>query len=252
MILDRVLFLAAYTPRSQAYAQAMVNAGMEPDNVLLFGRPPSSSRTPALPDLRTTDLGDLFLPDFREPLEATCSRAGWSIRRSPADGVNHPDVAAILSELRPRTVLYSGYGGQLVSPQVLDLGIDFLHLHAGWLPDFPGSTTIYYSWIKERRCGVTALLLDKNIDSGPIVGRRHYPVPPRGLDVDHLYDGAIRADLLVRVLRDFGTRGRFSAVTETPTSLSYYVIHPILKHLALLSQDTEGSPPTSTPRKNSP
>ena len=118
---------------------------------------------------------------------------------------------------------------------LLGLGIPFLHMHSGWLPEYGGSTTLYYSWLTERRCAVTAFFMDLKIDNGPIIQRRRYPTPPPGIDVDHLYDGAIRADMLVRVLSGVFRDGRFSTVSGNGKTRTYYVIHPVLKHLALLS-----------------
>lgn len=241
MTLDGLLFLAACTTRSQAYAQAMAKAGLKPESVVIFGKAPPARSFPSLPSPAPAELGDLHLPDYNEPLAATCTRADWSVETCSAASVNDAGIATLLREKKPKVVLYSGYGGQLVSPEILGCGAKFLHLHAGWLPDFAGSTTIYYSWLEEQRCGVTALLLDKNIDSGPIVARRHYPVPPAGLDVDHLYDGSIRADLLVRVLKDYMQRGEFAVIEAPPALLPFYVIHPVLKHLALMSRDEGGA-----------
>ena len=39
-----------------------------------------------------------------------------------------------LLALAPRLVIYSGWGGQIVSAALLDSGAPFLHLHSGWLP----------------------------------------------------------------------------------------------------------------------
>ena len=78
--------------------------------------------------------------------------------------------------------------------------------------------------------------VDQGIDSGPIVARRHYPPPP-GIDVDLVYDSVIRADLLVRVLRDFAETREWPRIEDTGSGTTYYVIHPVLKHLALLSNE---------------
>lgn len=234
MILDGVLFLAAYTDRSRAYAQAMAAAGLSPDRVLLFGDP-GDDDPPKVAAGPQPETGDLFIPDLDVPLGKTCAKAGWNVERCYPDDINDANLSRLLIELRPALVIYSGYGGQLVGAEVLDLGFDFLHLHAGWLPDYRGSTTIYYSWLKEGRCGVSALILDKEIDSGPIIARRQYPLPPRGMDVDRYYDNMIRADLLVNVLRDFAAVGFLPRIPNEGGGLTYYVIHPVLKHLALLS-----------------
>lgn len=183
------------------------------------------------------------LPDLGERLLETCRRNGWQFETLESENVNDAPIAAWLREERPRLVIYSGYGGQLVGDELLGLGVPFLHMHAGWLPDFRGSTTVYYSLLKERNSGVSAILLERNIDEGPIVGRRHYPPPPRGADVDYAYDGAMRADLLVSVLGDWLERGEFAeAQGQNPDEGEiYYVIHPVLKHLSIMSLERGGA-----------
>jgi methionyl-tRNA formyltransferase len=63
------------------------------------------------------------------------------------------------------------------------------------------------------------------------------------MDVDRVYDAAIRADLLVRVLRQHADAGAAEAsLQQDPNEgTTYYVIHPVLKHLALLSLASEPS-----------
>ena len=231
-----LVFLAAFTARSRAYAQAMAEAGLAPDQVLLFGDSDNDTGGGETGSSGAICEG-LFLPELGIPLVETCDEAGWTVQRCPAGDVNNPDLVKRLRDVQPRCVVYSGYGGQLVGSGVLGLGCDVLHLHAGWLPDFRGSTTVYYSWITEGRTAVTALFLDKDIDGGPIVARRHYPPPPPGIDVDLVYDSAIRADLLVRVLRDFAETCEWPRVEDNGSGTTYYVIHPVLKHLALLSNE---------------
>ena len=235
MNLSGILLLTAFTNRSQAYAQALASARLSPEKVILFGSPRTAKPLDQGRTNGVEEIEGLFLPDLDEPLEATVARAGWDVQHCSAKDINDPAISRLLIDLKPRLVIYSGYGGQLVDAAVLDLGFDFLHLHGGWLPDYRGSTTVYYSWLKEGRCGVSALILDKEIDSGPIVARRRYPLPPRGMDVDRYYDNMIRADLLVDVLRDFAALGTLPRIPNEGGGLTYYVIHPVLKHLALLS-----------------
>jgi len=132
-------------------------------------------------------------------------------------------------------VIYSGYGSQIVPKSLLEIGTPFLHLHSGKLPNYRGSTTLYYSWLIEQSCAVSAILLDEGIDTGNIVGKKTFPPPPNGIDPDHIYDPSIRADLLVEVLKEFSTRGKFNNLTKQDNKgKTYYVIHPVLKHLARL------------------
>ena len=80
-------------------------------------------------------------------------------------------------------------------------------------------------------------MLKPEIDNGDIVARRKYPAPAAGLDLDHIYDNAIRADLLSDVLAGWNQNQEFKEFIKQDESESqtYYVIHPVLKHLSILS-----------------
>lgn len=233
MKLPGVVLLAAPTARSQAYVQALVREGLEPEAVILLGD------APAAPAGAAAALAKGFpaLPDLAEGVAATCARAGLQVVRLPAADVNAEATLEALRAAAARLVIYSGPGGQIVSDRVLQSGGRFLHLHSGWLPDYRGSTTLYYALLNGEAPAVTALYLDRCIDTGPVVARRSYPRPPAGLDLDRLYDPAIRADLLVRLMRDYARTGVLpEAQPQRPEEgTTYYVIHPVLKHVALLS-----------------
>lgn len=236
--LDNFLFLAAYTSRSQAYAQALRRTGLAPGNVLLFGNPSDDQpREVSCDDSARKELG-LFLPDLTETLETTCQKANWAVENIRQGDVNHPEIIERVKSIGPEYVIYSGYGAQLVKSDFLDLGIPFFHMHSGWLPEYAGSTTLYYSWLQEGYIAVTAFVLAPEIDNGPLIARHRYPLPQPGIDVDHLYDGTIRADMLVRVLERFTAEGVFPSVPRDGNYQTYHVIHPVLKHLALLSLET--------------
>ena len=235
MILNDILFLAGYTGRSQAYAQALAQADLHPEHVLLFGQ--ESGKLPGqIESLKSPGMSlDIFLPDLSESLKMTCKRCGWHAETVDADHVNDLDIQKYVSSLRPKLIIYSGYGAQLVGEDILSLGAPLLHLHAGWLPDYRGSTTLYYSWLKENVCGVTAILLNQQIDMGGVVAKKKYPPPPLGLDPDYIYDASIRADLLVEVMQLYTRENGFPNVeAQSEEGTTYYVIHPVLKHLARL------------------
>jgi len=231
-----MLFLAAYTARSQAYAQAMARSGISPRWVATMGKPVARS-LPQTALRSTEEYEGIFFPDLRVSVEETCSAAGWEVLQLANEDVNSGEVAVLFEQLQPRLVIYSGYGGQIVGPELLDLGIPFLHVHSGWLPQERGSTTIYYRLLERGTCAASAFVLSQGIDTGELVARKEFPPPPSGMDIDYLYDPAIRADLLIDVLRGYALEGLlpyFKPATHE-VGLTYYVIHPVLKHLALLS-----------------
>jgi len=236
-----VVLLAAPNTRAQYYAQALAGAGLNLRGAVLMGdaarhgEPRAEAPTP-WPD------GSLFFADLRIPLAATCAQIADEVVHAQVTSVNCPEVVSSLASLNPALVVYAGYGGQIVGQEVLGLGVPLLHLHAGRLPEYRGSTTIYYSMLLEGACAVSAILLSAGIDLGPIVARRDYPAPLPGVDVDKCYDNAIRADLLVRCLEQWLRTGRFDEEAQTPgAGRTYYIIHPVLKRVALDS--LRGDPP---------
>lgn len=234
-----LLLLAGYTARAQAYAQALAKAGVVPESVVMFGDP---KRDVARPEAaRPAEyFEDVFLPDLEERLTDTFDQHDWQITTASVETVNDPAIAEILNRLNPTLVIYAGYGGQLVKPEILDLGFPILHCHPGWLPEYRGSTTVYFSLLEERACAVSALVLDSGIDTGPVILKRRYPAP-EGMDVDYLYDNAIRADAMISVVNALLSEGTLPHADEQPAEgWTYYVIHPLLKHLALLSLQPDG------------
>ena len=232
--LKGVVLLAAETARSQAYIQAMVASGLLPERVILIGE---SSET-ASDEMRPLNAwNDIPLPNLDEPVFYTCKCAGVGVIKVAESDVNAEATHQAICAIAPDVVIYSGVGGQIVSEATLALGPKFLHMHSGWLPEYRGSTTLYYALLKGELLGVSAIILDRDIDTGPVVARRHYPRPPAGMDIDRVYDAGIRADLLMGVLSDYKVSGALSFCQyQNPSQgTPYYVIHPILKHLSILS-----------------
>lgn len=233
--LSGVLFLAAYTGRSQAYGQAMQHHGLVPEYIHLYGAPapPSAGERPM-------PYGGLAVHDPSIPLDRTCAALGSTVTRSDAPDVNSDPIHDRICALRPRLIVYSGYGGGIVDRRLLGLGSPFLHIHTGALPRFRGSTTLYYALLEGAPPTATAILLAPEIDTGPQIASRTYPRPPAGVSIDHQVDHALRADLLVAVLGHLSANGELPAAIPQGDvdELPYYVIHPVLKHLALLSLET--------------
>lgn len=232
--LEGVVLLAARSARSRAYLQAMVHFGLAPQAVVLLGAAEDGTGPV---DGQARIRKGLMLANPAERLEQTCSRAALPLIKVPGSDVNAAETVAALQELSPRIVVYSGVGGQIVSPTTLGIGATLLHAHSGWLPDYRGSTTLYYSLLDNKPPGVSAIQLDSGIDTGPVMARRLYPRPDADMDLDLVYDPAIRADLMCRVLSDYARTGFLTTETkQSPTEgRTFFVIHPVLKHIARLS-----------------
>jgi len=239
MNMNNVLFIAANTARSQAYAQAMAKAEIYFENVLFFEIPTKNGlgKSNNIPKSKNV-LENLLVPDLSIPLSHTIEKICNHIIMIQTDNINDDQIYKKVQNINPRLIIYSGYGGQILKSDLLNLKIPILHIHSGWLPEFRGSTTIYYSILKMKKCGVTAFLMSKDIDMGIIVGRKYYPAPPPDFDIDYLYDNAIRANFLIEVLKTWNKNNAFKSTLSqqsTTAQLPYYVMHPVLKHIAILS-----------------
>ncbi len=235
-----VIGLFADTARSQGYAQALLHHGYKIETAILIsksdgavkGKPEQNSFVPAI-----SKEGDIFQADFSIPLIKTLGELADNVVEISSGTVNHPDVIHNLERSALELVIYSGFGGEIVSSKVLRASPPMLHMHSGYLPEYRGSTTIYYSILEERKCAVSAIFLSEKIDTGDILKRVWYPCPVAGTEIDYVYDTAIRADTLIKVLKDWGVKKSFekTAIQSENEGESYYVIHPVLKHLAILS-----------------
>lgn len=246
MRLEDVAMLAANTSRSRAYLQALVRHDLLPSMVLLLPAPSnrllpgqsdvSPARPKSAPAHCEDDLWSEADFDATEPLVETLERAGILARTLNRNDINAPDVIAEIAACRETVFIYSGYGGTLLGPELLATGKRFLHVHGGYLPDFKGSTTNYYSLLVDDTLGASSLFLSSEIDSGPVLRRSKFPPPPDRRAIDHVFDAAARSKVLVETLRDYAVSGEWRfALTENVGGRTYFIIHPVLKHIAVLS-----------------
>jgi methionyl-tRNA formyltransferase len=242
--LPALSMICADTTRSRAYLQNLARADLRPAHVLAMLRPgsdlPGQSRA-ALPGA-PAHAGDdpLWQAGHFDPNTALADdldSLGAPVTWLDQTDINAPAVVAALAGLPGDVALFSGFGGQILRGPVLGAGKRILHVHGGYLPDFRGSTTNYYSLIAEDTLGASAIFMTAEIDAGPILMRRKFDAPPDRTQIDHLHDATARARVLVDTLEHWRTTGDWPRATPGAgeTAQTYYVIHPVLKHLAVYS-----------------
>ncbi|GAU09385.1 formyltransferase family protein [Desulfoplanes formicivorans] len=239
MTLEDTIIITADTARSKAYTQAMIENGIKIKGGIFFeASGPKTGQTKKIPE-REWPGSPVYLPDLSLNLEQSLHEACKTVKTVTATHINDAPISEAITELKPELIIYSGYGSQIVGEHLINGSAPFLHIHSGWLPDFRGSTTTYFHLLATRNCGVSAILLEKEIDTGPILARKSYPKPPKNIDIDYLYDCAIRADLLCQVLLHYGNHHVLPQVIpqQPDKGNTYYVIHPVLKHIAILTLD---------------
>lgn len=223
MVLEKIGLLGINSPRTAAYIQKMVRARLTPAFVILM----SDETVEPLPGQTSSDL---------TPLVWTLEQAGIPHQVIPVTGVNDPRVIDAVAARPEDIFIYSGAGGAILRKEILSLGKKFLHIHPGLVPAYRGSTTPYYSILAEGACGASAIFLTEQIDRGPVIRSKRYPMPTDGTTIDYVYDPEIRSDLLLEVLEEYQRRGTLHATDQPPEQGdTYYIIHPVLKHLAILA-----------------
>lgn len=231
--------IAADTSRSRAYLAAMERHGLLPAWVLLL-----DADTPAvMPGQALAGAVEAFADaawpeadfDPSAPLRLWLQRLGLSYAVSGSRDINDPSVVDLIARDAPEILVYSGYGGALLRHPVLATGKRFLHVHGGYLPDFKGSTTNYFSLLAEGIIGASAIFLTAEIDCGPVICRRRFAPPASRADIDHVYDSAARARVLIDTLDAWRRDGDWTLeLSDNVGGDTYYIIHPVLKHLAIL------------------
>jgi methionyl-tRNA formyltransferase len=216
-MLQDVVLLGAETARTEAYLRSMIEHELEPPRIILV-----HAGEPTVLGRRIVDVG---------------RGAGIELRLVAADNMNAPSVVEALDAGAERYAVFSGMPGAIVRRPLFDTGKRFIHVHPGRLPEFRGSTTIYYSLLERGVIDATAIILDEGIDSGPVIGEASFAPPDDLREIDSGYDAQIRATLLVSVLRDYAAKGYFDERAQSESgATNYYIIHPVLKHLAILNK----------------
>jgi methionyl-tRNA formyltransferase len=235
--------VVADTTRTRAYLCAMVRHGLMPSHVLVLNNPgaailPGQSSGP-LGRIETASMDECWSEadfDTSTPLESFFNDFGIDYQIAPVRDINDEWVVGRIARRPEHVFVYSGFGGVLLRREVLNTGKRFLHVHGGFLPTYKGSTTNYFSLLAENQMGASAIFLTEDIDSGPILFRRIFPSPAERMQIDHVFDSAARAKVLIDVLRRYRDSRTWQVEMENEGGETFYVIHPVLKHIAILAR----------------
>jgi methionyl-tRNA formyltransferase len=90
-----------------------------------------------------------------------------------------PHLLAELKSLAPQVVVVAAYG-QLLRPALLSIPpLGCVNVHASLLPKYRGAAPINWALIRgERMTGVTIMLIDETLDTGPILLQSEIAIEP--------------------------------------------------------------------------
>lgn len=235
MILEEFAFIAADTARSKAYLQEMMRAKRLPAVCIVYAKDFAALQQEAAAYHAGKETEENRYFDRKRPLLRSLQEAGIPWIPIQNQDINAEEMADAIGALKQTYVIFSGYGGQILKKPLFQLGKQWIHVHAGLLPQYRGSTTAYYSLLQEQRIGATAIFLNEGIDEGEIILQKDYRLPQEEVDIDYIYEPFIRAQVLLQVLDRYVKNGKLESKKQSQAEAeTYYIIHPVLKHLAIL------------------
>tara|TARA_Y100000996_G_C22487469_1_gene628792 strand:- start:561 stop:1253 length:693 start_codon:yes stop_codon:yes gene_type:complete len=124
-------------------------------------------------------------------------------------------------------------GGGILKNEILNAGTKFIHFHPGITPRYRGSTCFYYSILNDGKCGVTAFIMESELDTGDIIFQREFALPKHEF-LDTVYDSDIRSETLIKMLDGKILDKSLFKKQNKNEGKTYFIIHPVLKHIAIL------------------
>ncbi len=93
--------------------------------------------------------------------------------------LNDPTVEDALSALEPEVIVVAAYG-KILPPSLLNIPpMGCINVHASLLPKYRGAAPIQWAIINgETETGITIMLMDEEMDHGPILLQRPVPILP--------------------------------------------------------------------------
>ena len=231
-MLENVACVLAISIRSLIYLQALQNEGIAPQFCFVLSEDKAElynkfhidvvKKRYCYADLDAT-IGDA-LNALNIPFEILGTR-----------DINSEVVLRRIRQIPQKYIIYSGYGGCILKKHLFEIDKQWIHVHAGRLPAYRGSTTAYYSILNEKKISATAIFMNVEIDKGNIISSDDFDIPDEDVNIDFLYEPYVRSKVLVKVLKQYEKSGKFDEYEqETGKAETYFIIHPVLKHIALI------------------
>jgi methionyl-tRNA formyltransferase len=111
------------------------------------------------------------------PVKPAAEALGLTVLQPPR--IKSPDAVESLRALRPELQVVVAYG-QILPRAVIDLAPrGTVNLHSSLLPKYRGAAPIHWAIVNgESETGVTTMLVDEGLDTGPTLLARRTPIGP--------------------------------------------------------------------------
>lgn len=239
MFLENVAMLASDTARTRAYLQLMGKKSIFPGICIVYTDDLHKLTCDEAAYIEDNSVCDYF--EKNEPILYTIKKYNIPYQIVEEKDINSKLLCDVITQCSAKYMIYSGYGGYILKQHLFQMGKRYIHVHAGILPQYRGSTTAYYSILQEKMLGASAIFLTPGLDEGNIIYSQKFSLPSDSIDVDYIYEPYIRAVVLLKALQKRFIDRDESVMTQTGSGAeTYFIIHPVLKHLALLHLENKG------------
>lgn len=227
-----IAVLLAPNYRSRAILQMLRHFGIRIGGaVILPGPEPVWQGSPSCSVQLYRNAEDVFIFHSGELLRDTLSSMQVPFLEAPTADVNADEFIDFIHATPQAIYIFSGPAGCILRPPILrNSGKRFIHAHGGDAPRYSGSTAFYYSILERGDIGATTFWMDEGLDTGDVIGKIVSP-PHYGIEIDRIQDPVIRAEALADAVVQMGES--IPHRQEHGQRVTYHVIHPVLKHLAL-------------------
>tara|TARA_B100000780_G_scaffold214070_1_gene153613 strand:+ start:1168 stop:1869 length:702 start_codon:yes stop_codon:yes gene_type:complete len=154
--------------------------------------------------------------------------------------INDFECVQAIKNLKEKYIVYAANYGDILSKQYFDLKKKFIHIHPGKLPEYKGSTTYYYEILEKNTISYSAIFQNSKIDDGKIIYSQTYnlrKIKIKKYEIDHVHDPYLRSLILLNVILKLKKMKKLNSKKQSKKNeKTYYIIHPVLKHISILSK----------------
>ena len=118
----------------------------------------------------------------RSPVSSPVKRAAlsWNVPVVQPDSLKKAEAVAQLADLHPDIIVVAAYG-QILPQPILDIpGYGCINIHPSLLPRFRGASPVAAAILAgDDFTGVSIMLLDRGLDTGPVLARAAIAISPQ-------------------------------------------------------------------------
>lgn len=98
-----------------------------------------------------------------------------TFERIKVSGLDDPALQKYIESQPYKTYLFTG-GGMLKDPLLSVVGVRFIHIHPGIVPDIRGADCFFWSYLLRRKAGYSVFFMNSGIDTGDVLFQKEYGV----------------------------------------------------------------------------